>query len=447
MPRLTAIFCCLLFTAGLSADPGRVIRGAKRVEGEYLITFHHAIPAAAASKVLAAHGAQIIAEFPDIHTFWVRTADDTALRLTFDGAVRAVEENMTLELAVSNPQTGVTSAPPVSGSGASMWGLDRIDQLSPPAARLNDLYQWCADGSGVRIYIVDTGVYAGHSQFGGRVDSLPELASYLTALGIGLGDQCWTQSRFDADASHGTAVASIAAGETLGVAKGATVVDARAMNCRGVGDVARFTYVLDWIDRMDPRRNVPSVINMSIAGVATGSNAEYVLASQITICVDTYNIPVVTAAGNFNIDANNVYPGNAPRAITVGALARNSDTYWYRDSTHASNYGSKIDFWAPGQYVEAASTRLLVFLPTETHDYYRSDLPECAGLGDLCTTGTSFAAPHTSGIIARYLQRHPYATRNTIVTALQNTSFTYANVNVTDQGGVTRPVLVYNECP
>jgi hypothetical protein len=61
---------------------------------------------------------------------------------------------------------------------------------------------------------------------------------------------------------------------------------------------------------------------------------------------------------------------------------------------------------------------------------------------------SSFAAPYMSGVIARYLQRHPGSTRDQIVTALQNMNATYSGVQIPPPGGGTAmPVLVFNECP
>lgn len=96
--------------------------------------------------------------------------------------------------------------------------------------------------------------------------------------------------------------------------------------------------------------------------------------------------------------------------------------------------------YAPAQYVEAASTDV-------QWSRYRSELPLCDSYADTCTSGTSFAAPHVTGIIARYLERHPGATRNQLITMLQTMNATYSGATVTEPGGVTEPVAVFNECP
>ena len=60
--------------------------------------------------------------------------------------------------------TDVQSNPP--------WGLDRIDQTSLP---LNAQYVFNANGSGVRAYVIDSGIRASHVEFQGVL--LSELIS------------------------------------------------------------------------------------------------------------------------------------------------------------------------------------------------------------------------------------------------------------------------------
>ena len=49
------------------------------------------------------------------------------------------------------------------------WGLDRIDQRNRP---LSGTYTYNFTGSGVRAYVIDTGIRTTHTQFGGRASNV-----------------------------------------------------------------------------------------------------------------------------------------------------------------------------------------------------------------------------------------------------------------------------------
>jgi cerevisin len=52
------------------------------------------------------------------------------------------------------------------------WGLQRISSRSKVSGTsttaLTYTYNYVANGSGVDVYVVDTGIYTAHSTFGGR---------------------------------------------------------------------------------------------------------------------------------------------------------------------------------------------------------------------------------------------------------------------------------------
>ena len=139
-----------------------------------------------------------------IKGFSVRMSEQQALRLADDPRVAFVEEDGVISLDAT--QTNAT------------WGLDRIDQRDLP---LNQTYNFNATGSGVRAYIVDTGIRATHTEFGGRV------VSGFTAINDGLGTN-------DGN-GHGTHVAGTVGGSTWGVAKNVTLVAVRVLDSSGNG--------------------------------------------------------------------------------------------------------------------------------------------------------------------------------------------------------------------
>jgi hypothetical protein len=419
--------------ASVFASTKPILRAGERVKGEYLVRLNRSAGnlEAAGARVAKAHGATAVQFFADIRTMLVRMNERQAAALNRDARVDAVEENAIGHLAtMTSPQTGLDT-PRVAGSPASTWGLDRTDQ-SPGAPRLDDTYRWVNDGvwayNGVtpaQIYVVDTGVLPYHPEFGWpntRVEFRQGLADTLNGLSgadrLPPG-QCWqNQGGFSAVAAHGTAVASIAAGETLGIAKRATIVDARTVDCNGAWTSARLIATLDWIKHDPQRRAGLAVINLSL-GVRTGFSAPPDSALQAKIQAlqnDPYDaIPIVIAAGNNGGSASNYNP-NTPGAIVVGGMSQNADTLWF-----LSNYGSPVSVYAPAEHIESASTcmqnvydgqgNLIYFCALQgglTQPLYRSQLSDCGhadGNSDPygCTSGTSFSAAIVSGVVAREL--------------------------------------------
>ena len=123
---------------------------------------------------------------------------------------RLDEEEDVPESSTTSPTTTTTTIPPVQRQSPAVWNLDRID------GRGGDFeYEYRYDGSGVHVYIIDSGIRASHVEFEDRVrvDCFDEVGP------------CNTDT-----ISHGTHVASIVGGRTYGVAKGVTLHDVRIRN-------------------------------------------------------------------------------------------------------------------------------------------------------------------------------------------------------------------------
>jgi len=252
-----------------------------------------------------------------------------------------------------------------------------------------------------------------------------------------LGPNCWDAGIVTAAAGHGTAVASLIAGKTYGSAKGATIVDARAFNCEVQTTMSRLQIVFDWIPGDRPETNSRKIVNASFAASRYGEFSS--LNTVVDNLHNTYGITTVAAAGNENDHTFWYAPAGAATAITAGGLNKNlldyqrtppADTRWAH-----SNYGG-VKVYAAAQYVESAHIDHPSSLRSEANHCIGTTYPK-----DTCTSGTSFAAPLTAGVVARYLQNNPGANSGQIVNFLTQESALHTGMTVENV-----PVLSMSDC-
>jgi subtilisin family serine protease len=253
------------------------------------------------------------------------------------------------------------------------WGIDRVDQAALP---LDSAYSYASDGSGVKIYVVDTGVLSSHADLANRVDAG---FSAITTDNLGTSD----------GNGHGTHVSGTAAGTLYGLAKAARIVPVRVLDAAGNGTTSGVISGLNWIGTQVTPGVSKAVVNMSLGGAQSTA-----LNTAVQALVNL-GVSVVVAAGNSAANACNSSPSSAPNAVTVGATdsADRFATY--------SNRGSCVDILAPGSAV--------------TSDWNTSNSATAT------LSGTSMATPHVAGAVALLLQSG-FQTPAQISTALRGNS-------------------------
>jgi len=278
--------------------------------------------------------------------------------LLADGRVASVERDT--EVTAFAIQSGAT------------WGIDRIDQRTLP---LSTTFTYSNTGTGVKAYIIDTGIRLNHTEFGGRAVDGFDSVDVGTAA-----DDCH---------GHGTHVAGTVGGGIYGVAKGVTLVAVRVLNCSGSGTTAGVIAGVDWVTG-DHGSGQPAVANMSLGGSRSNSLDNAVRNSIAD------GVSYAIAAGNSNRNACNFSPARVAEAMTIGATDQSDRRASF------SNVGACVDWFAPGVGITSAWFSSTTAINT--------------------ISGTSMATPHTAGVAALYLQGKTGAATSpaTVRTALFN---------------------------
>ncbi|KJF41751.1 S8 family serine peptidase [Draconibacterium sediminis] len=277
--------------------------------------------------------------------FSVKIAPGQLKKLENDASVAYIEQDKVIALAPP-PGKGPNSGGGDTGGGTTAqetpWGIARVGGA--------------ADGTGKVAWIIDSGIDQDH----------PDLNVDKNRSETFLGGK----STPDDQNGHGTHVAgTIAAIDNsegvVGVAAGATVVAVRVLDRRGSGTVSG---VVAGVNYVAANASSGDVANMSLGGgvSTTLDNAVLAAASSCTF---------VLAAGNESDDANNHSPARvgdeSTKVYTISACDSNDNWAYF------SNYGSAVDYCAPGYRIKS----------TWKDGGYNT------------ISGTSMAAPHAAGVL------------------------------------------------
>ena len=284
------------------------------------------------------------------------------------------------------------------------FALDRIDQRDLP---LDHTYRRRGTGRGVTVYVFDGGILPTHPELAGRVRK--------------------GYDAFESDPpvcnAHGTAVAGAVAGQSLGVAPEAEVVDVKMVECSKLrGTIRAIVDGVKWVIEDHKRTKRPAVANWSF--IADTLSRIPALDSAVAM-LRAAGIPVIVSAGNAEINACRVSPGNADGSIVVGAStvgrAGPNDTRIIDRRAEQTAYGPCVDIYAPGDSV---------LLPS----FDNSKLPSVQ-----LWNGTSMSTGYVSGAAALFLESNPTASPDDVLAHFRATG----TMNVVKDSGSPMSWLLY----
>ena len=419
MKFIVAVLLAVVSVVPAFAGEGRVRRSGKPVAGQYIVVLNEQAHerAAVADEMSRRFGTRTRLVFSGFHGFSFEGNEHVAQAIANDPRVAWVEENTAAELLQA---ANTTTRPFPPG-----WAIDRTDQSYGL-----DTYggPGCSTASGIRIYVMDTGISdIDGTEFGTRLRDL-----YRANV-------AWS---FRDTHGHGSAVASMAGGRRHGLARSAEIVNVKVANPGATTEVAIDAITRIDVDHYNSNLNNPTpraaVVNVSlyfslaqfsevrlsaldtaVQNSVRGCNA---VAWNPTTGRDectsfhsapaSYGLTYVVGAGNNNTDDITGSParlGNDPvGTVTVGATMMLDE--WTTDwraiwGTLGSNWGSEVDVWAPGTDNDVAR-----------HQYD----PAVPGSVTRKEGGTSMASPLVAGQVARLAASYTWYTSQQLETQLKS---------------------------
>jgi subtilisin family serine protease len=263
-------------------------------------------------------------------------------------------------------------------NNARAWGICRVAHWGAITGNALNTYRYnpSQSGTGVDVYVIDTGIKLTHSEFDGRA---VWGANYVDNLR-------------DDNNGHRTHCAGTIGGTTVGMARTCRLIAVRVLNGQGSGTNSGVISGINYVANTAGTRNNPAVASMSLGG---GYNAA--MNNAVTSLVAS-GVTTAVAAGNDNANACNYSPASTPNAVTVGATSTDANNRDIRSSF--SNYGNCVDIFAPGSNIYSCGI-------TSNNAY--STL-----------SGTSMACPHVAGLAAIVLSRQPNLTPARVKEAMIN---------------------------
>jgi serine protease AprX len=326
---------------------------------------------------------------------------------SIQGVAARLTGNQILTLARNGHVLSITSDAPMTLAGLSN------KQRWPFVSGVQKFWASGTSAATPTIAVVDSGIDASRSDFGGRVVAQVNLTSLSgNSAGDGRG--------------HGTFVAGIAAGSGdgyAGAAPASKIVSLDVMDDTGKAMTRDVVAAADWILKNKAAYGI-RVANFSLHS----SQANSFMYDPLDKAVERLwfaGVVVVAAAGNYGVEGQPsgvpFAPGNDPFVITVGADDVDGSVSTIDDIAASwSAYGYTLDGFAKPDI--AAPGRFIVG-PAPATSTLALERPEAVvAPGYIQLSGTSFAAPIVAGGAAQILAAHPTWTPDQVKGALMVTA-------------------------
>jgi serine protease AprX len=409
--------------------------------------------AAAVQRRLAARGGRVIADHQSLGAVTAVVPAASLAALANDASVLSLSTDAVVRPAgqIGGLVDGLrTTLDGVSGTGTGLLGglVDTVGNIIdpsmttgpavPPAVLRETLGLGRWSGRGVGVAVIDSGLEMS-SEFQGRVAAFYDMTGGRTAAA----------TPFD-DYGHGTHVAGTIAGsgalssgrEYRGLSPSVHLVVLKVLDANGAGFTSDVIRAVDFAVANRDRLGI-RVINLSLGHPVYEPASSDPLVQAVERAARA-GLVVVAAAGNLGMNATTglpgyagiTSPGNAPSAITAGAVV-SRDTVRRADDRIA-DYSSagptwydalvKPDIVAPGHNIVAAAAkrgtlyRTYPQLKAADADYMR-------------LSGTSMAAAVTTAVVAQMIEARsaaadagdPPLSPNAIKAALHYSAFDTRN--------------------
>jgi hypothetical protein len=273
--------------------------------------------------------------------YHIETSQGLALFDLVDGLDPVSAEHLVFHAtsSINGVNPGQVGIDPLSTDG--QWARIRVASTYRPLLSSFEYYDDLVTKSVPEVYLIDSGVNWNHDEF---VNT--DHANFWKAP---------TFANFDDEVGHGTAIASAIFGTNVGIAKTVKVLSCKIATATGYCSFLDVGNLIDLI--IAETVSNPGITRIVNTSWAVDENVW--LESKFKQLLDA-GVTVVCAAGNSGVDVDTITPAGMPEVITVGATDRYDIPAGFNniaptDSGLTTNYGQRLDIFAPGDSVALAA--------------------------------------------------------------------------------------------